>query len=68
MFILLDACTDQFSGPNEKKFLYKQFEELSIKNHNQPAEFQKNELLNSLTLWMKATEQVDGILVIGIKI
>ncbi len=68
IYTFTDGYADQFGGPRGKKFLYKQFEQLLLKNHSQTAEFQKKELENALTNWMKAEEQVDDVLVIGIKI
>jgi sigma-B regulation protein RsbU (phosphoserine phosphatase) len=68
IYTFTDGYADQFGGPKGKKFMYKQFENLLVKNHKETAEFQKQELLNSLTSWMGKAEQVDDILVIGIKI
>jgi len=68
IYTFTDGYADQFGGPKGKKFLYKQFEELLMKNHKQAADYQKNELLNAMTKWMAKEEQVDDILVIGVKI
>ena len=68
IYLYSDGFADQFGGPGNKKFLSRKFEQLLLDIHNEPLQIQK-ELLNSkLAEWMGANEQVDDILVIGIKI
>ena len=68
IYIYSDGYADQFGGPNDKKFTTKVFKQFLLDIHNEPVENQKVLLDNRLNEWMGDTEQVDDILVIGIKI
>ncbi len=50
MWMSTDA--DQFGGPKGKKFKYKQFEALLIKNHKKPMEEQKEILEKTIKDWI----------------
>lgn len=68
IYTFTDGFADQFGGPKGKKFRYKQFEQMLLKNAHLGLTAQKN-LLNSVNEnWRGTLEQVDDILVIGIKI
>ncbi len=67
VYIFSDGYADQFGGPKGKKFLYRRFRELLIEIHDQPMERQKLLLLEALNQWKGAHEQVDDILVIGMR-
>lgn len=68
IYLFSDGYADQFGGPKNKKFKYKTFKNTIIKNANLPMEEQKNILQNTFVEWIGANEQVDDILVLGIKI
>ena len=68
IYIFSDGYPDQFGGPRGKKFMYKRFRELLVANGNENLEKQKELLQESLFDWMKDEEQVDDILVIGVKV
>jgi serine phosphatase RsbU (regulator of sigma subunit) len=68
IYIYSDGYADQFGGPDDKKFTTKVFKQFLLDIHNEPVENQKVLLDNRLNEWMGDTEQVDDILVIGIKI
>ncbi len=69
IYIFSDGFSDQFGGPNGKKFMVKKFDELILKIHKLPVEEQKNMLDKSIEAWKGGVhEQVDDILVIGVKI
>lgn len=68
IYIFTDGYADQFGGEKGKKFKYKQLQELLISNSHLPMQEQKLILSNTIEKWMGNLEQVDDILVIGIKI
>jgi serine phosphatase RsbU (regulator of sigma subunit) len=68
VYTFTDGFADQFGGPKGKKFRYKQFEEILLNNVNDSFSVQKNKLSSALESWKGNLEQVDDILVIGIKI
>ena len=67
-YIYSDGYADQFGGPENKKFFTKRFEQLLFEIHNDPLEEQKEKLKLTLFDWMGNNDQVDDILVIGIRI
>lgn len=68
VYIFSDGYADQFGGPKGKKFKYKQLEEKLLANHNLPMEEQKKNLAEIFENWKGNMEQVDDVLVIGVKI
>lgn len=68
IYIFSDGYPDQFGGPRGKKFMYKRFRELLVKNGKENLDKQKELLQDSLFDWMKDEEQVDDILVIGVRV
>ncbi len=67
-YLYSDGFEDQFGGPENKKFMAKKFEELLKEISQLPVNGQKKVLMDRLNAWMGSNEQVDDILVIGIKI
>lgn len=68
LYIFTDGYADQFGGPKGKKFKYKQLQEHFMKSHQKPMEEQKKILSELMAEWQGSLEQIDDILVIGIKI
>ncbi len=68
VYLFTDGYADQFGGPNGKKFKYKKFQELLIEMQDNTMEEQKHILNYHHELWRGTLEQVDDILVIGIRI
>jgi phosphoserine phosphatase RsbU/P len=68
IYLFSDGYSDQFGGPENKKFFTKRFEELIFEIHTKPLETQKELLKSTLYEWMGSNSQVDDILVIGIKV
>lgn len=68
LYIFSDGYADQFGGPRGKKFMYKKFRDLLIANGDKDLSVQKDMLKESLFDWMKDEEQVDDILVIGVRV
>lgn len=68
IYIFSDGYADQFGGPRGKKFMYKRFRELLVSNSKKELDIQKKLLQETLFDWMKDEEQVDDILVIGVRV
>lgn len=68
VYLFTDGYADQFGGPNGKKFKYKKFQELLIEMQDNNMEEQKHILNYHFEQWKGDLEQVDDILVIGIRI
>lgn len=68
VYLFTDGYADQFGGPNGKKFKYKKFQELLIGMQDNTMEEQKHILNYHHELWRGTLDQVDDILVIGIRI
>jgi len=67
-YIFSDGYADQFGGPRNKKFMTKRFRDLLLEIHATPMKKQKETLTKTIHEWMGEEQQVDDILVIGIRI
>ena len=67
VYIFSDGYADQFGGDAGKKMMTSKFKELLIAERNNSAEAQHLFLKNYFTEWKGTTEQVDDVLVIGVK-
>ena len=68
IYTFSDGYPDQFGGPNQKKFMIKKFKDMLAKIYNKSMEEQRHHLEAVLADWMSETEQVDDILVIGVRV
>ncbi|MCK4664270.1 MAG: tetratricopeptide repeat protein [Bacteroidales bacterium] len=68
LYLFSDGYADQFGGIKSRKFLLKNFQKLLIDISPLPLIEQKSQLINQHEIWKGNNEQVDDILVIGIKI
>lgn len=68
LFAFTDGFADQFGGPKGKKLKYKQLCETLSLNKDLPLKKQKENLLNLFTNWKGNLEQVDDVLIAGIRI
>lgn len=68
VYVFSDGYADQFGGPKGKKFFKKRFRELLIEISDLPEEQQLNKLNETLLTWKRSLDQVDDILVIGLRI
>lgn len=68
VYIFTDGFADQFGGAQEKKFSYKKLRELLVAIHKDPAPKQKQRLESEMSNWMRGYDQVDDMLIIGIKV
>ncbi len=67
-YILSDGYIDQFGGPKGKKFMTKRFKNLILEIHEKPMTEQKEILWNTLLDWRGDIEQLDDIIVIGVRV
>ena len=67
IYIFSDGYADQFGGPNGKKFKYGPLKDLLIDISDKALEKQKETLETVIKDWKGNEEQVDDILVFGIK-
>lgn len=68
LYMFSDGYADQFGGPRDKKFTTKKFKELLMEIHEEPCDVQKYLLDKKLDEWKGDREQLDDVLVIGIRI
>lgn len=68
VYLYTDGYADQFGGPKGKKFKYRQLEELLVSIHQKPMEEQRAILASTIAQWQGGLEQVDDILIIGIRV
>jgi sigma-B regulation protein RsbU (phosphoserine phosphatase) len=68
IYTFSDGYPDQFGGTNGKKFMHKQFKEILMQNSSETFSEQKMDLSETINNWKGNLEQVDDILVIGVKV
>ncbi len=68
IYIFSDGFVDQFGGKEGKKFMSKRFKDLLLAYYSTPMLEQENKLIKTFETWKGSREQVDDILVIGIRI
>jgi serine phosphatase RsbU (regulator of sigma subunit)/HAMP domain-containing protein len=68
IYIFSDGYADQFGGPKGKKFMQNQFRKLLFNIHHNPMPEQKRILDSTFEYWRGNEDQVDDVLVIGVRI
>lgn len=68
IYLFSDGYADQFGGPKGKKFKYKRMQELMNSMQTQTTETQKKIMETEFQNWKGSNEQVDDVLVIGIRV
>ena len=68
VYLFSDGYADQFGGERGKKFLYNRFREHLLSVHKKKMKEQKQYLEKTMYQWQGSYEQVDDILVIGIRV
>jgi len=68
LYMFTDGYADQFGGDKGKKFRYKYFKELLISNHGISMTKQKEVLHNTFFKWKGNYEQIDDVMVMGMRI
>lgn len=67
-YVCSDGFQDQFGGPKGKKFMLGKLKKLFVEISTLPVEDQSAALEKELNDWMGDNEQVDDILIIGLKV
>jgi ligand-binding sensor domain-containing protein/serine phosphatase RsbU (regulator of sigma subunit) len=67
IYLFSDGYPDQFGGTEGKKFKYRRFRHLLLNIHTLPAGRQMEMLDQSIVQWMGDHEQVDDILIMGVR-
>jgi serine phosphatase RsbU (regulator of sigma subunit) len=68
LYVFTDGYADQFGGPKQKKFKYKNIKKLLLDHRHESMERQKQILDNTLRDWKGDLEQIDDILVMGVRV
>jgi serine phosphatase RsbU (regulator of sigma subunit) len=68
LYLFSDGYADQFGGPKGKKFMLTNLQKLLLENVKKPMAVQKESLTDAFMKWKVDAEQIDDVLVIGIKI
>jgi serine phosphatase RsbU (regulator of sigma subunit) len=68
LYLFSDGYADQFGGEKGKKFMYKAFKQLLCRISDRSMPEQQNILEETITSWMGEYEQIDDMVVIGMRI
>ena len=68
IYLFSDGYADQFGGSKGKKFKYKKFKSMLLNNANKPMDIQMEIANNTFLDWKGDLEQIDDIVILGIKI
>lgn len=67
IYIFSDGYADQFGGPEGKKIKKNNFKKILLELSHLPMEEQREKLYNHFKTWQGDLEQVDDVLIIGVK-
>jgi ligand-binding sensor domain-containing protein/serine phosphatase RsbU (regulator of sigma subunit) len=68
VYALTDGFPDQFGGEKGKKYMYKKLKEFLVENAHYPMEKQYKFLNAEFNYWKQDKEQVDDVLIIGVRV
>ena len=68
IYLFSDGYADQFGGPQKKKFLLSRFRELLVSVSPETIQKQEEILNTNFDQWKGQEEQVDDILIIGVRV
>jgi len=68
LYMFSDGFADQFGGKNEEKLKTKNFKKLLLDNADKSMQEQKKLLIDKFNKWKGSLEQIDDIVVLGVKI
>lgn len=67
-YLFSDGLTDQFGGPDKRKFGAKRLREFLISTHQMSLEEQYEEFKSVFSKWMETAEQIDDITLFGVEV
>jgi serine phosphatase RsbU (regulator of sigma subunit) len=67
IYLFSDGYADQFGGTDGRKFKYRRFRHLLLNLHSLPMDEQKQQIFESMETWRGNHEQVDDMLIIGVR-
>jgi tetratricopeptide (TPR) repeat protein len=68
IYMFTDGFADQFGGDKGKKMMSKNFKDLLVAVSSKPMNAQKTELEKAFESWKGMHEQIDDVLVIGVRV
>ncbi|MEQ8359821.1 MAG: SpoIIE family protein phosphatase [Cytophagales bacterium] len=68
VYIFSDGFTDQFGGPDGKKFMPKQLKKILSSVSKEPIDVQEKTIRKAFNDWKGDEEQLDDVLIIGLRI
>lgn len=68
IYIFSDGFSDQFGGPHDRKFMTKRMKSALLAIYHLPPEQQKDRLEEIFYKWKKGNDQIDDVLVFGVRI
>jgi serine phosphatase RsbU (regulator of sigma subunit) len=68
IYLFSDGYADQFGGEYGKKYMSKNFKNLIMSIYSKPMQIQKEILEEEFVRWKGDEEQIDDVLVIGIRL
>ncbi|MFL5754109.1 MAG: PP2C family protein-serine/threonine phosphatase [Bacteroidia bacterium] len=68
VYVFTDGYADQFGGPKGKKFKYKNIKKLLLESRNLSMPEQRAVLEKTLEDWKGKLEQIDDVLVMGVRV
>ncbi|PCJ27222.1 MAG: hypothetical protein COA97_04455 [Flavobacteriales bacterium] len=68
VYLFSDGFADQFGGPKGKKFMYKQLREVLVSLNKRTMEEQRQILESVFQNWKGLEEQVDDVLLMGVRL
>jgi len=67
VYLFTDGFPDQFGGPDGKKFKYRPFKDMLLEIHDRPMDEQHKILSLVFDEWKGELDQIDDILIIGLR-
>ncbi len=68
IYLFSDGYMDQIGGDEGKKLRKRKFVDLLYENRNKTMKEQKIELINFMSLWQGSYDQIDDMLIVGLKV